>query len=107
MKQKIQFKDANFSEIVGTSSYRGYVKTTAKKLSKVLGYPGEGDGDKTTVEWWKKYGSIVFSVYDYKEGCPAGANTEIEYHIGTKCPEDTGIIVGLLIGQGFNAYIVK
>ncbi len=108
MKQNnINFSDANFLEIAGTSSYRGYVKTTANALAKVLGSPMEGDGDKTTFEWYKKFGSVVFTVYDYKEYAGISKNTEVEYHIGTKSPEDTGIIVGLLIGLGFNAYITK
>lgn len=107
MKQKIQFKDADFLEIVGTSSYSGYVKTTANALSKVFGSPRAGDGDKTIFEWYKKYGSVVFTIYDYKEYAGISKNTEVEYHIGTKCPEDTGIIVGILAGLGFNAYIEK
>ena len=67
MKQNIQFKDVTFHEVIGTSSYRGYVRASANELSKVLGYPASGDGDKTTFEWYKKYGSIIFTIYDYKE----------------------------------------
>ncbi|SEA80169.1 hypothetical protein SAMN04487851_11481 [Prevotella sp. tc2-28] len=107
MKKKINFNDASFKEVIGTSSYRGYVKTTANALSMVLGSPMSGDGDKTTYEWYKKYGSVVFTIYDYKEYAGITKNTEVEYHIGTKCPEDTGIIVGILAGLGFNAYIEK
>lgn len=107
MKTNIKFEDANILEVRGTSSYRGYVKTTANALSKVLGSPMSGDGDKTTFEWDKKYGSVVFTIYDYKEYAGIAKNTEVEYHIGTKCPEDTGIVVGLLISLGFNAYIEK
>ena len=107
MKTKIQFTDASFREIVGTSSYRGYVKTTANALSKVLGSPRSGDGDKTTFEWYKKYGSVVFTIYDYKEYAGIRKNTVFEYHIGTKCPEDTGIIVEMLKGLGLDAYIEK
>ena len=103
---KIQFKDASLREIIGTSSYRGYIKASASKLSKVLGLPLSGDGDKTTFEWYKRYGSVVFTVYDYKE-CNINSRTEAEYHIGTKTPEDTGLIVGLLIGLGLDAYIEK
>lgn len=103
----IQFTDADFREVAGTSSYRGYVKTTANALSKVLGSPMSGDFDKTIFEWHKKYGSIVFTIYDYKEYAGISKKTEVEYHIGTKCPEDTGLIVGILVGLGFNAYIEK
>ena len=106
---KIQFSDASLLEIRGTSFYRGYVKSTAYKISKALGckigsafrgqYP-------TTFEWDKKYGSVVFTIYDYKQG-PMCSSTVSDYHIGTKCPEDTGIIVGILAGLGLNAYIEK
>ena len=107
MKKKINFNDASLREVVGTSSYRGYVKTTANALSKVLGSPVSGDGDKTTYEWNKRFGSVVFTVYDYKEEGRPNLNSVVEYHIGTKCAEDTGIIVGLLISNGLNAYIYK
>ena len=103
---QIQFKDANLREVIGTSSHGGYIKASASKLSKVFGSPLSGDGDKTTFEWCKKYGSIVFTVYDYKEG-RITSRTEVEYHIGTKTPEDTGLIVGLLIGLGLDAYIER
>ena len=102
--KKIQFKDASLGEVIGTSSHRGYVRASAKELSKVLGSPLTGDGDKTTFEWNKKFGSIIFTVYDYKEGYIT-SQTEVEYHIGTKSSEDTGLIVGLLIGLGLDAYI--
>lgn len=108
MKAKdIQFSKANVREIIGTSSYGGYIITTANELSKVLGSPMSGDGDKTTFEWYRKYGSIAFTIYDYKEYAGINMNTEVEYHIGTHCPEDTGIVVGLLISLGFDAYVKK
>ena len=106
-KNSIQFADADFLEIRGTSSYKGYVRSTASALSKIFGKPIPGYDDKTVFQWLKKFGSIVFTIYDYKEYRTIGPRTEVEYHIGTKCPEDTGVIVGLLMAQGFNAYIEK
>lgn len=102
--KKIQFKDASWKEVLGTSSHRGYIKASANEISKVLGSPLSGDGDKTNFEWQKKFGSVVFTVYDYKEG-RISSRTKVEYHIGTNCAEDTGLIVGLLVGLGLNAYI--
>ena len=106
---KIQFSDASLLEIRETSLHGGYVKSTACKISKALGckigsafrgqYP-------TTFEWDKKYGSIVFTIYDYKQG-PKCSSTVLDYHIGTKCPEDTGIIVEMLKSLGLDAYIEK
>ena len=104
--KKIQFNDASLRETIGTSSYRGYIKGSAREIAKVIGNPLQGE-DKTTYEWWKKYGSVVFTVYDYKEDIKPTADTVTEYHIGTNSPEDTGIIVGLLISQGLNAYIER
>jgi hypothetical protein len=106
---KIQFSDASLLEIRGTSLHGGYVKSTACKISKALGckigsafrgqYP-------TTFEWDKKYGSVVFTIYDYKQGAMC-SSTVLDYHIGTKCPEDTAIIVEVLKGLGLDAYIEK
>ena len=106
MKTKIQFKEASCNEIIGTASYRGYILASAKEISKVLGEPMQGD-DKSVYEWYRKYGSVVFTIYDYKESVRPRKDKVIEYHIGTKSEEDTYIVIELLIKAGLTAYILK
>lgn len=107
MKNQINFTEPKGLECFGTSFHYGIVKATAKEISKFLGKASPGWDDKTTHEWRKKCGSVVFTVYDYKEYRRITANTLVEYHIGTKCPEDTGIIVEMLKSLGLDAYIEK
>lgn len=103
-KNTITFAQASLHDIRNTSSHKGYIKTTARELTKVLGRPNHCN-DKSAFQWFCKYGSVIFTVYDYRESVRPKQNTEIEYHIGTKAPEDTGIIVGLLAALGLEAYI--
>jgi len=105
MKKNIKFSDADFREVCGTSSHMGYVKATAYEIAKVLGNPREDWNEKTTYEWQKKFGSVVFTIYDYCEPVPPRKYHLVEYHIGTKRPEDTVLIVELLKGFGFDAYM--
>lgn len=110
MRKNIHFSEASLFEVQGTSFFKGIVRASATNISKMLRYNVESaivDNDKTNFEWDMKFGNIVFTIYDYCLEKKISKRTVAEYHIGTKCPEDTGIVVGLLMALGLDAYIEK
>lgn len=98
----LEFKEANVEDVFGTSFHYGYVENTAYEIEKVLGKCSYVfDDGKTQYEWDKNIGSITFTIYDYKS-FPAPYQV-YKYHIGTKCKEDTMMVVALLKEAGLNA----
>lgn len=82
-------------------SLRGYVQTTANKLSMILGEPTAYD-DKIHHSWYRRLlmpsGEIVtFYVYSYKHRWGTPKDRAFQWHVGAKSREIVDYVTNLLI----------
>lgn len=79
------------------TSYKGIIKTSYDALVRVFGNPhrhGLSDG-KTQAEWAFELGTMIITIYDYKE--KVEAEKVIEWNIGSKSSAEQ--VLGFVNGE--------
>lgn len=83
---RTMFKQADDTEISGTSFFNNTFIATVDQLIKVFDeprYDGNDGEDKVNFKWClKTRQGMVFTIYDWKEYRPLGYDDKIEWHIG-------------------------
>ena len=73
----------------GTSFFNDKIKATTKQLEAIIGKASRFEDSKVSREWVRKFGGILFTLYDYKM-LKFGDDEAIIWHIGGYNSESTG-----------------